>query len=78
METAIVTFDNGDIITSAINGTDEEILRYYRVGRIFNIGHNGEDFMAKVKSAHILDGDKQASVSRAIIHGNASRRTRGQ
>ena len=60
MKIAIVKFDNGDIITTDINGTDEEILRYYQIGRIFNIGHNGEDFMAKVQSAHILDGDKQA------------------
>ena len=33
-----VTYSNNDTITTAINGTIEEIENYYRVGSIFNIG----------------------------------------
>lgn len=55
MKTAIVTFDNEDTITTGINGTDEEIRDYYKIGRVFNIGLNGDDLMAKVTEVKILE-----------------------
>lgn len=54
MKTAIVTFDNGDVITTGINGTDEEIREYYEIGKVFNIGHNGDDLMARVIGIEIV------------------------
>lgn len=33
-----VTYENGDVISSTINGTVEEIENYYKVGAVFNIG----------------------------------------
>lgn len=42
MKTVKVTYTNGDTITTGINGTDAEILEYFKRGRVFNIG-NGED-----------------------------------
>ncbi len=56
MKTAMVRFDNGDLITTGINGTDEEIREYYSVGKVFNLGHPDEaieDLMAKVVSVEI-------------------------
>lgn len=53
MKTAKVLFDNGDSITTGINGTDEEIRDYYKIGRQFNLGHNGNDLMAQVTSVEI-------------------------
>jgi hypothetical protein len=54
MRSVKVTFENGETIDTSINGTDEEIKNYYKVGKEFNIGHN-EDNMQKVKSVDILD-----------------------
>ena len=54
MKTAIIKFDNGDTITTSINGTDEEISKYYEIGKAFNIGLNGNDHMAKVISVEII------------------------
>ncbi len=59
MKTAIVKFDNGDSITTGINGTDEEIREYYKIGRMFNLGDiNGDDLMARVESVDILSEPK--------------------
>jgi len=54
MKTVIVKFDNGDSITTSINGTDEEIKNYYKIGREFNLGCV-EDLMAKVISCEVKD-----------------------
>jgi len=55
MKTAIVTFDNGDVITPGINSTDEEIREYYKPGRIFNLGDGaGGDLMARVYNVEII------------------------
>lgn len=55
MKTAIVTFDNGDVITTGINGTDEEIREYYGIGKVFNLGDgSGGDLMAQVCDVEIL------------------------
>jgi hypothetical protein len=56
MRSVKVTFENGETIDTSINGTDEEIKNYYKVGKEFNIGHN-EDNMQKVKSVDILDSE---------------------
>ena len=45
---AKVTFDNGDVIETAINGTDEEIKSYY-MGKTFNLGKEEDDMHKAVK-----------------------------
>lgn len=49
---ARVTFDNGDVIETAINGTDEEIKSYY-MGKTFNLGSE-EDDMHKVVKVEVI------------------------
>ena len=53
MKTANVTYSNGDSIVTSINGTDEEIKAYFRVGRWFNIG-SVDDNMQTVVTCEIL------------------------
>lgn len=53
MRAVKVTFANSDTITTDINGTDEDIKHYYRVGRLFNIG-SVEDNMQPVKNVEII------------------------
>ena len=55
MKTAIVQFDNGDTVTTSINGTDEEIRRYYQIGKEFNLGDGELDLMAKVVSVETIN-----------------------
>jgi hypothetical protein len=55
MRTVEVKFENGKKITTSINGTDEEIKNYYKVGREFNIGDGVENDMQKVKSVQIKE-----------------------
>lgn len=50
-----VTFNDGDTITTEINGTEAEIRDYYKIGREFNIGLGPEDRMAKVVSLEFTD-----------------------
>ncbi len=69
MRTAIVKFSNGNSITTGINGTDEEIREYYKIGKVFNLGDGaGNDLMASVKEVEIspisetlkrINGNKQ-------------------
>jgi hypothetical protein len=55
MNTAIVKFNNGDTITTNINGTESEIKAYYKIGRVFNLGDgNGGDLMARVESVSVI------------------------
>ncbi len=49
MKPAVVIFEDGNKITTSINETHEEILKYYSIGRWFNIG-NVTDNMQRVKS----------------------------
>lgn len=49
-----VTFDNGDVITTPINGTKKEIEDYY-LNKYFNIGSGEEDEMAKVTGVEFLE-----------------------
>lgn len=54
MKTAVVKFDNGDKITTNINGTDEEIKNYYAKGKRFNLGDGcGGDLMARIVSVEV-------------------------
>lgn len=62
--TGVVGVDNHyaeDSFVTAINGTDEEILNYYRVGRVFNMGpwydadgNEHDDDIMRVTKAEIL------------------------
>ncbi len=54
MKTAIVKFDNGDSITTDINGTEEEIKSYYSIGKQFNLGCV-DDVLAKVILCEVKD-----------------------
>jgi len=49
-----VTFDNKDVITTNISGTRKEILEYYGVGRVFNLGRGEHDLMAKVVKCRFI------------------------
>jgi len=53
MRVVKVLFGNGDSITTSINGTNQEIEAYYRVGRQFNIG-SVDDNMQLVKSLEFM------------------------
>jgi len=48
MKTATITYSDGTIITTSINGTHKEIKNYFRIGRVFNVGSGENDKMAKV------------------------------
>lgn len=54
-----VTFKNGDHIETDINGTEQEIRDYYRIGSEFNLGSGGEDDMQKVAKVEFLPGVKE-------------------
>jgi len=49
-----VTYSNGDVIETDINGTDKEIKEYFKIGRVFNVGRGVNDELAKVKKVEIL------------------------
>jgi hypothetical protein len=53
MKGVIVKFSNGDTITTDINGTDDEIYKYYS-GKWFDVGVYPEELMAKVVEVTIL------------------------
>lgn len=52
-----VVFDNGDVINTSMAAhlTDEEILDYYKVGKVFNLGSGELDNLQKVKEVILLD-----------------------
>lgn len=62
--TGVVGVDNHyaeDSFVTEINGTDDEILNYYRVGRVFNMGtwydsegNEHEDDLMRVTKAELL------------------------
>lgn len=49
-----IVFANGDTLKTAINGTQQEIMEYYRPGRQFNIGRGEYDLLTGVKSVEFL------------------------
>lgn len=52
MKYAIIFLNNGETIGTRINGTDEEISEYYKVGSVINIG-NVDDRMVKIVKVDI-------------------------
>lgn len=48
-----VDFDNGDSVSTEINGNIESICKYYAFGKVFNLG-SAEDRMAKVTSLEFI------------------------
>lgn len=54
MTTVKVTYSNDDTITTAINGSEDEIRQYFKIGKIFNIGSAGQDNLQKVKKLEII------------------------
>ena len=56
MEILKVTFANGDAITTPINGTREEIAKYY-YGHYFNIGSVTDNVQKAVK-VEFLDNSR--------------------
>ncbi|EPQ6932450.1 hypothetical protein ACUVZD_000093 [Pseudomonas aeruginosa] len=49
-----VTFEGGKTLEAAINGTEEEIVRYYK-DNSFNVGVAGNDDMRAVTSVEFID-----------------------
>ena len=52
--TVKVTYSNNDTVTTAINGTIEEVENYYRIGSVFNVG-TVEDNMQSVTKLEFID-----------------------
>lgn len=66
MKLAIVTYKNGAIIRTSINGTDEEIKNYFKIGRYFNIGtgiNGDEDNLQPVISCQVYESEINYSTS---------------
>lgn len=64
-----VTFDNGDIIHTEINGTEDSIKKYY-IGKTFNLGSGAdgedEDRMTKGVKVEFLDESDKGEVNEEI------------
>jgi hypothetical protein len=56
VKVAKVTFDNGDTITTNINGTDKDIKSYY-MNNIFDMGIYPEEKMCKAVSVEVWPDD---------------------
>lgn len=52
-----VTFDDGDTLETEINGTPDEILRYY-LGQTFNLGQGEHDRLARAVKVEFLTDDE--------------------
>jgi hypothetical protein len=48
-----VTFNNGDSLSTEINGSEDEIKKYY-IGKDFNLGIGGKDKMVKATNVEFL------------------------
>lgn len=55
MREVTVVFKGGNFIETNMNGTDEEIRNYYKVGSKFNIGSGEHDKIAEVREVYIYD-----------------------
>ncbi len=53
-----ITYENGDVVETnmAAHLTDDDIRKYYAIGKEFNLGSGGKDLMSKVKEVEILYG----------------------
>lgn len=70
MKTVTVHFENGDTITTRINGTDEEIKAYY-LGRYFNLGTVGDN-MQKAVAVEFAPRGLRCSIYESKDIGNCS------
>lgn len=52
--TVKVRFTNGDSLFSTINGSADEVLEYYRKGRVFNLGKGELDYMVTVAEVEFI------------------------
>ena len=52
--TVRVTFSDGDSIVTNVNGTQYDIVKYYRPGKVFNMG-SVDDHLVKVVNVEFLD-----------------------
>jgi len=68
MKTATIQFDNGNKLTTSINGTKAEIEKYY-LGNTFNLGTGGNDQMAKAVSVEI-ESEHKATRVKSDVNGN--------
>lgn len=55
MRTIKVTFDRGNTITTSINGTPDEIRKYY-IGKSFTFGDDETEWTEKAVMVEFLDG----------------------
>lgn len=51
--TVKVTFENGDYFITDINGTADTVREYYKIGAVFNLGTEGDNFQ-KVTALQFL------------------------
>ena len=51
-----ITYQNGDVVytTMAAHLTDQDIKNYFRIGKKFNIGKGGKDYIQAVKKVKII------------------------
>ena len=58
-KTVKVTYSNGKDIVTSVNGqlSDDEIKKYFMIGKEVNIGNGEKDKMVKVKSVEIIAED---------------------
>ncbi len=49
----VVTYSDGDTVTTWINGTEDEIRSYFAVGQTFNLGRGEHDRLVQVVSVEI-------------------------
>lgn len=50
-----VTVSNGDHWTTSINGTEDEIRAYFRIGERINVGRCGEDDMQQIANLEFVE-----------------------
>ena len=50
-----ITYSNGVVIETNINGTNKEIKDYYKIGQVVNIGNGEKDRLTRIKKVEILD-----------------------
>lgn len=51
---ARVTYSNGTVLETSINGTDEEVKAFFLPGKWFNVGDGPNDLMAQVVKVEII------------------------
>lgn len=49
MKSCTVLYSDGREITTEINGTDEEIHNYFKIGKMFNLGNSDDDIQTVAK-----------------------------